>query len=231
MKPTDAEDPEDGGRDHPSCADAPGQQGDGADQEHAADDGDDRQRCIPGQGGAGKAQSRHAHEVHGGDAEPARQGGDHAARSAQVRQRQLHGDIEGDDDDGQGGDCFLDIISDRHADLVGLHGDEVGAPDSQTGHQRRGDQIDPTGAASDISGAIKQREGDQQAEYGYEQGEGQNSPIMLVNQAVQDRIHFTRPSKPPKRLPQIGEQTTLCARIFARPVAFLAATSLGPVAE
>ncbi|MNL14979.1 hypothetical protein D3C87_1359420 [compost metagenome] len=171
MQPADAQRPQDGGDDHPLGAHAPRQQGDSAGQHHAADDRGDDQRRVPCQDGPRKAHSGHAHEVHGGDAQPAGQGGHNATDPAGLGQGQLHGHIEGDDDDGQRDHGFPDVVAHWHADVVSLHGDEMGAPHAQSRHQRHGDQIDPPRATGDVAGAIEQGEGDQQAEYGNERGE------------------------------------------------------------
>ncbi|MNS97082.1 hypothetical protein D3C72_1314050 [compost metagenome] len=100
MQPADAQRRQNGGDDHPLGADPPGQQSDGADQQHSADDRRYDQGSVPRQDGAGQAQCRHAEEVHRRDAKAAGQGGDQAAQATDIRQGQVHGDVEGDDDDG-----------------------------------------------------------------------------------------------------------------------------------
>ncbi|MNN61173.1 hypothetical protein D3C81_1763980 [compost metagenome] len=132
--------------------------------------------------------------MHGCHAQTAGQGGDDAADATHLGQSQMHGDVEGEDDDHQGAARLPGFISRGNADVVGLHGDEVGAPYAQARHQGGRDQIDPSRTSRDIASAIKQGQGDQQAEDGDEQGERQNPPVVLLDQAVQDRIHVNSPS-------------------------------------
>ena len=152
---------------------------------------DDRDRHCAGRPAdvRGNLERHHAGVMHGGNAAT----NDGAAERNQARPRHRHRDAQPDEGDrdreDQRQDRQRNVVSAARTRPVSLHRDEMGCPDAAAGDD--GIKRDPRYASSPArrTRAVEQADRRRAGEQTYRSAECDQSPIMLVRQAVKNLIH------------------------------------------